>query len=413
MQELTSDRQASVWLLSDTHLIADSLHDDGSAFQRMKDTSAGKDLVYQELALKAFVRKVVAAKPTAVVITGDLTFNGAKASAEKLAEIFKPLTDQQIAFLVLPGNHDIYDGWARKFSGATEIRVDEISQEAWKEIFADSYQVAYHQDSSSLAYSVNLNQDYRLIMADSNIYGDRYSLTHPITNGRIPSAELAWIENELKDAQRQQKHVLFFMHHNLYQHNDVVHGGYVLDNAEEVQALFKKYQVQAVFSGHIHAPNITGPEKNCPSVEVASSCFAMTDQGYGVISLTPSELTYQHYSFDAMPCLTDEEKEKIPAADFRTYLRAVFNESNEKMLAKSVNRFATPHDLQLAQQLINRLHWNFFTGHSFYSAEQKAEFFHSPGYQVLTTAMPELKNYLQSLLDVDQDSQQVKIQFND
>ena len=89
---ITSKKKPILWLLSDTHLIADSLHDDGLAFQHMRNTSAGKDLDYQEIALTAFVRKVIQEKPTAVIITGDVTFNGAKISGERLANIFKPLS---------------------------------------------------------------------------------------------------------------------------------------------------------------------------------------------------------------------------------------------------------------------------------------------------------------------------------
>ena len=84
---ITSKKKPILWLLSDTHLIADSLHDDGLAFQHMRNTSAGKDLDYQEIALTAFVRKVIQEKPTAVIITGDVTFNGAKIS-RKLAQLF-------------------------------------------------------------------------------------------------------------------------------------------------------------------------------------------------------------------------------------------------------------------------------------------------------------------------------------
>lgn len=140
---ITSKKKPILWLLSDTHLIADSLHDDGLAFQHMRNTSAGKDLDYQEIALTAFVRKVIQEKPTAVIITGDVTFNGAKISGERLANIFKPLTKNKIAFLVLPGNHDIFDGWARKFKGDHEDYTPQISPAIWKEIFADSYHYAY------------------------------------------------------------------------------------------------------------------------------------------------------------------------------------------------------------------------------------------------------------------------------
>ncbi|MEB3364493.1 hypothetical protein SDC49_15600 [Lactobacillus sp. R2/2] len=51
---ITNKANTEFWVITDTHLIADSLHDDGQAFQRIQDTSQGKDLVYQETALRAF-----------------------------------------------------------------------------------------------------------------------------------------------------------------------------------------------------------------------------------------------------------------------------------------------------------------------------------------------------------------------
>lgn len=56
----------------------------------MRQTSAGKDIAYQDLALRAFVRKVVRAKPAALIITGDLTFNRARRSAERLGRFLPP-----------------------------------------------------------------------------------------------------------------------------------------------------------------------------------------------------------------------------------------------------------------------------------------------------------------------------------
>ena len=144
MEYLTKKENIKIYLISDTHLIANQLHDNGEAFQKMRDTSAGKDLDYQNLALKAFVRKIMQDKPNAVVITGDLTFNGEKISAEKLAKIFQPIAQAGIAFLVLPGNHDIYDGWARKFEQERQIRIAQNSPDDWKKIFTNSYKAAYH-----------------------------------------------------------------------------------------------------------------------------------------------------------------------------------------------------------------------------------------------------------------------------
>ncbi len=88
---ITKDLNTEFWVISDTHLIADSLHDEGQAFSRMQKTSQGKDLYYQETALSAFMRMAQRKNPAAIIVTGDLTFNGERVSAERFAEIFKPL----------------------------------------------------------------------------------------------------------------------------------------------------------------------------------------------------------------------------------------------------------------------------------------------------------------------------------
>ena len=51
---LTKELNTEVWVISDTHLIADRIHDNRQAFSRMQKTSQGKDLYYQETVLKAF-----------------------------------------------------------------------------------------------------------------------------------------------------------------------------------------------------------------------------------------------------------------------------------------------------------------------------------------------------------------------
>ena len=143
---LTQDKKTSFWVISDTHLIADSLHDDGQAFSQMQKTSQGKDLYYQETALSAFVRMAEEKKPAAIIVTGDVTFNGERVSAERFAEIFKPLTKTKL--LVLAGNHDIYDGWAREFHGKKQYYAGQISPRMWRNIFRTSYETAVSVDNS-------------------------------------------------------------------------------------------------------------------------------------------------------------------------------------------------------------------------------------------------------------------------
>lgn len=123
---ITDKLNAEFWVISDPHLIADSMHDNGQAFSRMQKTSQGKDLYYQETVLSSFMKMAQEKKPAAIIVTGDITFNGERVSAERFRDIFRPLKDTKL--LILPGNHDIYDGWSREFRGKKQFYAGQISR---------------------------------------------------------------------------------------------------------------------------------------------------------------------------------------------------------------------------------------------------------------------------------------------
>lgn len=403
---ITNKNHAKLYVISDTHLIANELHDNGPAFQRMRNTSAGKDLDYQELALTAFTRKLIKEKPAALIITGDLTFNGELTSAKKLSAIFAPLKKAGIHLFVVPGNHDIFDGWARNFENKKELYTRQISPFDWKKIFPDGYQ---NTDNAELFYSVNLNNQYHLTFLDSNIY-DHHGLA-PLTNGKLSAKQLEWLENDLEKAKKNKQRSLIFMHHNLYDHNNIIHGGFTLDNAADLEKICTKYNVTAVFSGHIHAQNIVRNNASCFTPDIASSCFAMTDQGYGVVDLSPAHFSYQRYSFNMTDYLTNKEKKDLPSEDFHRYLARLFNFTNHTQMSWLYKVITDQQEQTEISSFIDQLNWNFFIGKSNYSEEQKAQFKASHAYQLIAEKLPEMKNYLDSLLAVNQDSWHLNIEF--
>ena len=52
-----------------------------------------------------------------MLVSGDLTFNGEYQNFVDLIHFFKPIESLGTKILVEPGNHNIADGWARKFIG--------------------------------------------------------------------------------------------------------------------------------------------------------------------------------------------------------------------------------------------------------------------------------------------------------
>ncbi len=409
---LTQDKKTSFWVISDTHLIADSLHDHGQAFSQMQKTSQGKDLYYQETALSAFVRMAQKKKPAAIVVTGDVTFNGERVSAEKFAEIFKPLEETQL--LVLPGNHDIYDGWAREFRGKKQYYAGQISPRMWRNIFKTSYENAVSVDDKSLAYSVQLNPDYLLILADSNDYGKEEATTAPATAGFLGKEQRRWIKAQLQYASENNLQVIFCMHHNLYAHNPAVNKGYVVDDYHELRKLLAQYNVKLVFSGHIHAQNIMLPQDPCPATEIVTSSFCSNDQGYGVVKVSPKEVSYTCHHFKMKDYLTDKEKQNWTLTHFHDYLENIqLGTISAELMQKDL--YQNHDDLDTVRKmgrLFGEMNYHFFTGKNHIESEELQKLKKSPIYQRLIVDNPHYELYLQTLYDMsNHDNLHVKIKY--
>ncbi len=66
-------------------------------------------------------------KPDVLILSGNLSFNGAKASHEGLAAKLKAIEDSGVSVLVMPGNHDLYSRIAACFEGDDYTLVDNVS----------------------------------------------------------------------------------------------------------------------------------------------------------------------------------------------------------------------------------------------------------------------------------------------
>ncbi len=75
--------------LSDIHFMDPSLYDEGSAFGDFSASNDGKMLTEGPLVLKMIVKTAITENPDFLLVTGDLTVNGAEASHRGLAEAFR------------------------------------------------------------------------------------------------------------------------------------------------------------------------------------------------------------------------------------------------------------------------------------------------------------------------------------
>lgn len=268
---------------TDLHYLAPELTDHGAYFQTVMEHADGKAMEYCEEITGAFVEQVIAQAPDGVILSGDLTFNGARRSHEALAEKLRRIRDAGIPVFVLPGNHDLENPMAAAFQGDGYTREESVTARQFEEIYqAFGYQDALARDGSSLSYMVRLAPKLRLLLVDVN--------TAEVP-GAVTGDTLAWVEEQLASARQEGILVIAVSHQNLLQHNPVFAEGYVMDGNGGLLALFEKYGVICHLSGHLHVQHTARSAGGLP--EIVTGSLLVFPLHYGVLRLDSTAGTYQ------------------------------------------------------------------------------------------------------------------------
>ena len=112
---------------ADPHFLAPSLTDHGAYFNHVITHGDGKVTQYIDELTRAFFAQIEAERPDALILAGDLTFNGARESHEAFAARCAALQASGVQVLVLPGNHDLDNPQATRFLGDTFEPAERLS----------------------------------------------------------------------------------------------------------------------------------------------------------------------------------------------------------------------------------------------------------------------------------------------
>lgn len=314
---------------TDLHYISPELTDNGPLFTQMIENGDGKLTLYSEEIVDAFFAEVLSAKPAALILTGDLTFNGALQSHRALAAKLGAVQEAGIPVLVLPGNHDVYNNNAAFFSGNTYQRVPFAASADFESIYhAFGFDGALSRDDASLSYVYELPDGSRVLMLDFN--------TAAFPCGYAPST-LQWVREQL-----QEGITLAAGHQNLMQHT-IFGTGYVIQGAAALLDLLEQYHVPLFLSGHMHLQHISQWQS---VTEIATSSLCVAPCQYGIVDLSP--LSYRTRKLDMVAWAqsvgnTDENLQNFDAyaAEFMdTKTRTSFGDYPIEMLdyAREANR---------------------------------------------------------------------------
>ncbi|MDD4712143.1 MAG: metallophosphoesterase [Bacteroidales bacterium] len=254
-----------IGVISDMHYMAPSLLiQDGTAFEKVMH--ANRKLLKESPAiLKTAVDDLLNDSVNIVLVTGDLTKDGELISHKEVAEVLQPLLDRGIKVLVVPGNHDINNPFARSFDGSILKGVPTVSADEFRTIYSQyGFETAISTDSSSLSYVSEPVEGLRVICIDDceyykNTFKSKGDTSNScVTGGDIKPATMQWILQQIRDAKMQGKQVLGMMHHNVVEHFDYEGSmpGYMVTDSKNVEKQLMDAGLNVLFTGHFHASDI-------------------------------------------------------------------------------------------------------------------------------------------------------------
>lgn len=205
--------------------------------------------------LKDAVDAINVLKPSCVIVTGDLLHDRKSEEQRKVYERRMSEIDPDIPVYITPGNHDI-------------PQFDEQTLAEYLDF------IGYEKFSFVMNHSAFIGYDSNRIKSGSM---------------EDEQEQYEWLESELKKAGRQ-KHIFVFCHCPVVykdMNEEDGYDNYPMHLREKYISLFKKYGVEAMFTGHTH----TGIDVDLNGVRSVNAgpvakAFNNLDSGINIVKVT-------------------------------------------------------------------------------------------------------------------------------
>ncbi len=411
----------SFWVASDVHYLDKELEDGGQAFQTYVTGGDGKMLPYSDEIAESLVRDVEQQKPKFIILSGDLTNNGEKSSHEKLTAKLKRIEQLGTSVYVIPGNHDLFNPWARSFKGDKQIIAESITDKDFTDLYSDfGYNEALSRDKETLSYIVKAAPGLMLLMIDSSQYNNNQKYGFPQTDGRVAASTLSWIDECVKLAAKEHASVITVFHHNLLDHTSLSIAGFKLNNSQETLKVLRKNGLNLVLSGHVHLQDIrrdpvvgkgdSSSPPLTPVYDIATSALAVNPHQYGAMTFDPLTRTVNYHT----ATVNVEDWAKANGStdpnllNFKTYAEQTFVTSsyNKAMTSLKDSKFTTAEQQSMAT-VMSKLNVQYFAGSAgSASADIKA----LPGFKLWEGATDNFLSGYVSSMAADKELSNVSLQ---
>lgn len=355
----TDGNSQTVWLVTDIHFMSPTLTDNGKRFEVFQKQAAGIDYAYGPDRLEALIEQVEREQPEAIIVAGDLTSNGEYQSMVDLASYFARIETLGTQVFVIPGNHDIHNGWAVHFKGDRAEKDRQTSPKDFAEIFDEfGYGEALSRDPESLSYLAEVTPTWQLLMLDTNVYSETLGEGQPTSKGEVKAETLAWAQEQLSETAAEVA-VLPVLHHGALSH----FGGQLQETtgnrASDFQNFLVDYQLPLTLTGHLHSQHIATVLVDETALhEVVTSSFSIYPGKMGKVTLDERSISYQQIALEMDQWLEPDA--------YQTYLAHLkqlqTNSTHVKIFDTLYNDAKLKPHTQAISEVFQQLNLSFFMG---------------------------------------------------
>ncbi len=341
-------------IATDLHYLSSELRDDGEAFELMTRFSDGAMTSYGDEIFDAFLSEMTDLRPDAVLITGDLTFNGEKKSHEHLSEGFAGLYKAGIPILLFPGNHDLENPMAGAYLGSEAMMAENVSKGEFAGIYtfpeADPDRFL-SRDTSSFSFSYALEDDLWLVCSDVNGNG---------LPGVLTEGVLSWDKRVLEEASRKNVRVIGATHQNLLPHNALISAGFVMEGASRLLDLYREYGVHLNLSGHMHIQHVKRVQG---LTEIVTSALMIPPCQYGILDIEGDMAVYHSKVIDVAGWAVKKKKTDEDLLNFPDFASSSYlNVQRRAVMAELEDTGLTSEEIQDMASSLGRFNQAFFAG---------------------------------------------------
>lgn len=348
-----SQDPVSMIIASDIHYLSPEYR--GEYFKEPSAMFDGKLTHYSPEYFDAFLSEVVEKQPQVLILSGDITLNGSIKSHEEVIKKLNEIQKAGIDVLVIPGNHDVHST-AGDYSPEEPIIVENASSADFMNMYENFGPAqAISRDEKTFSYVYEVTPYLRLVMLDTNCLG----------KGTVQDDTLRWLESELIKAKDADADVIAVTHQNLHIHNELLYFSYQLYNADELLALYEKYDVKLNLSGHIHVQSVVSDETESEVTvpEVAVGALSVCGTPYGELTYDGKEITYNMVKTDVSAYATAQGWADENLLDFNNYSTWYFEEVGRlQTIAGYENSELSTEDVALLADTFAQINSAYFVG---------------------------------------------------